>query len=250
MNTKTEEIQQQIREFIKAHPGVYRSKIAETLDLKLSEIEHHLQQLEHTGKITCTDDNGIKRYYYKDTYKPTTSTDSSTTKERIYSLIAQRPGLYQRKIAKLLHMSTQLADYHLSQMEKNNDIIAVKTIGHNKRYYLPEHRITQEEKKILEVLAKKIPLEIVTLLLKHDTLQHKTLLQHLNLSPSLLTYHLSKLLENDIIHIQPYGQEKGFTLLNRKEIIRILKKYRLILELDIAIENFKGIWNDFYFDDQ
>ena len=42
MTTTIQTTQEKIHEYIKAHPGVYRSKIAEALELKLAEIEIHL----------------------------------------------------------------------------------------------------------------------------------------------------------------------------------------------------------------
>src|SRR4030042_1301633 len=93
------------------------------------------------------------------------------TVKKIYDLIEQNPGLHLSKIAEHLHMSIPLADYHLLQLEKNKDIVAVKdSSGHFKRYYAAESGIETQDKKVLEHLQKKIPLVIVLFLLRQPTL--------------------------------------------------------------------------------
>ena len=82
------------------------------------------------------------------------------------------------------------------------------------------------------------------LLLKKHSLKHKEIGKKLGLTPSKLTYHLNILEDNEIIDVCTYGREKGYSLKDRKEIVRILNNYILKIELHIAIEEFKNAWNE------
>ena len=50
-----------IHDLIKKNPGLHLSKIAELLNMNITEIQHHLQYLEKKGIITVTSEVGYKR---------------------------------------------------------------------------------------------------------------------------------------------------------------------------------------------
>ena len=57
------------------------------------------------------------------------------------------------------------------------------------------------------------------------------------------------MVESGIIEVQPHGKEKGYTLKNRDEIIRILKKHELHIELHFTIDSFKDLWDNLNYKD-
>ena len=71
-------------------------------------------------------------------------------------------------------------------------------------------------------------------------MQHKELLKKLDIAPSTLTYHLDKLIENNIIEKSSYGRDKGYALKNEKEIIWIIGRYKL----DKTLDRIKDLWED------
>src|SRR4030042_1021547 len=110
---------------------------------------------------------------------------------KLYDVISHNPGLHLSKIAELLQMSIPLTDYHLLSMSRNDEILAVKDVrGYYKRYYVKEAGPASEETKILQVLMKKVPLQIVLLLLRSCPLQHKDLLKEVPIGSSTLSYYL------------------------------------------------------------
>ena len=150
------------------------------------------------------------------------------TRGRIYDLISKNPGLHLSKIADILNMSEQLAEYHLIYMIKNNLIIDTKDEGgHYKRFYLKDGNIGIKDKKKLSILRQKKLLKIISILLKHHNLQHKELVSYLNIPPSTLSYQLNKLIESEIVIVTPYGEEKGYALKDENEIIWLIDKYNL-----------------------
>ena len=151
-----QELQEKILEQIKKNPGIHLSKIAEQLNLRITEVERHLHILETLERIHATAAAGYQRYYLI-TKERNYSKQKLQTRNDIYTLIAQRPGLYRNKIAEILNMSIQLVDYHISVLLKNKKIISIQPPPgeYHTRYYIAESDIGGQEKLILEILAKK-----------------------------------------------------------------------------------------------
>jgi DNA-binding transcriptional ArsR family regulator len=90
------------------------------------------------------------------------------------------------------------------------------------------------------LLRQKIPLKIVLLLLQSSPLKHKDLQEKLELAPSTLTYHLNKLLKDNIIDLQTHGEDKGYHITDKKLVLMYLTKYKL----HTMVEGMSDIWDD------
>lgn len=236
------EIQRDICEIIAKNPGIHLSKIAELLDVKVVVLEHYLRNLEVNETITSTEIDGYKRYYIKDKRSGIRDKRIKETRKRIYNLIASNSGLHLSKIAEMLNMRLSLAEYHLQHMERNNLITSVKDVGYYKRYYIVGDEVGIQKRKIISLLREEIPLKIILFLLKHSHAKHKEILENFNITSSTLSYHLNKLVKHEIIDIPAYG-DRGYNIRNKKEIIALLRKYRLIP----LAKSFTDIWNDLKF---
>jgi len=245
IESRDDEIRRKIYDLIYRRPGLHLSKIAELLTLNISEVENHLAYLEKNGFIIGTDEAGYKQYYPQDQNSKKHYKRSQEIRKKIHYLIVQNPGLHLSRIAELLEMSIPSVDYHLLCMERNREILAVKDEkGYYKRYYVGENKSGKQETIIFEIISKKIPLKIVLLLLKYRTLQHKEILKRVPIASSTLSYHLAQLIENEILVVDFHGDEKGYSLKNPEEIIRVLKKYEIHIELHLAVESFIDLWDD------
>jgi len=160
------------------------------------------------------------------------------TRRKIYDLINQNPGIHLSKISQILKMRTSLVEYHLNFLEKHEIISADKETGY-KRYYI-KGQIGSKDKKYLFILRQKTVLEIILVLLKNDISTHKIILENVKVSPSTLSYHLNKLLKKEIVQLNRYGENKGYGIKNRDEIISILIRYKPYKILD----GFEDIWSD------
>ena len=231
-------IQERIRELINLKPGLHLSKIAELLNIPVSEVEHHLKLMENDNIITPREIDGYTRYYPGSPDTSISEDEVQETWKRVYNIISENPGLHLSKIAELLDMSKPLAEYHLLRLEKEKKIKIIKETGY-KRYYISTEEIETKDKKILGLLRKDIPLKIVLFLANHKNARHKEILEYLDIAPSTLTYHLNKLIENNIIVVHRYGEEKGYSLKNEKELMAFVLKYRL----HIVVDGFKDLWD-------
>lgn len=164
------------------------------------------------------------------------------TRRKIYDLVLRNPGLHLSKIAELLKMRISLVEYHLFYLEKNGVIISSKEAGYS-RYYI-KGKIGTADKKVLSILRQKIPLKIVLYLLKNDSSLHKDMINFLNIAPSTLSYHLKKLVKIGIVSQTSFGNDKGYSIINREELIRILMQYKPYS----VIDGFADIWSDLNID--
>lgn len=232
------EIQRKIRLLIEKHPGIYLSKLAEMMQINITNLESHLLQMEHTKTITVLQQEGYKRYYLQNQIG-TVNGSGEKTYERIYNLIAQTPGLHLSKIAEMLTMSKPLANYHLLRMEKNNQITVMQEKGY-KRYYVASDSINIHDKELLSLLRKELPLKIVLFLARRSPTRYTDILGSLDAAPSTLSYHLDQLIKKGIITQQRYGEEKGYSLCNRKDILAVILRYRL----HVIVDGFNDLWDD------
>lgn len=162
------------------------------------------------------------------------------TQRKIYDIVSKQPGLHLSKIAEILDISTPLADYHLRSLEKNGLVVSEKIEGYL-RFYIKED-IGIKDKKYLSIFRHEILLKIVLFLLKHPYSRHKTILEYLPITRSLLSYYLKKLVKKGIIVVQEFENERGYVVLNEKEVIRFLIKY----EPYKLVKGIDETWTDFH----
>ena len=160
-------------------------------------------------------------------------------RQKIYALILKNPGLHTSKIAEILKISGQLADYHLLYLERNNIIIAIKEKGYKRHY--TEGGLGSQDRQRLSILRQKMPLKIVLFLLKNPNSQHKDILKCIGVAPSTLSYHLKKLIKSNIVYARTSGDEKKYLVKDKQEIIQLLIKYKPFSWID----GFKDLWTDF-----
>ena len=241
--------QNKIRDLIAKSPGLYLSKIAEMLNISVTEVELCLSEMVKKGELTLKQENGFTTYHIKRLHSTHEDRRTTETRKKIYDIVAKHPGLHLSKIAELIDMRPSHAEYHLVYLEKNNHIFGIREKGYFKRFYVKGSEVGVDDKKLLSLLRQTTPLRIVILLLKSNKiLQHKDIAKKLNLNPSTLSYHFKKLIDINIVDVSYYGKEKGYALKNKTMVKNILNKYNINIEVHVAAEDFKDIWKDFNFE--
>ncbi len=234
---------QKIYQFLEENPGLHVSKIAEKMNMNISCLQEILDDLCREEVLHISYEGGFKRYYINEHQTTIHSQKMNELRKKIYTLISEHPGLNLTSIAEMLHMRVSLAEYHLFLLEKNGAIISIKETGF-KRYYTKDTHISSDDRILLGLLRQEIPLKIILLLLKHPHLQHKELLEHFDIAPSTLTYHINKLLKDKIIDVQTYGAEKGYAIKNKRMVVEFLTRYKL----HTMVETFTDTWNTLSYD--
>ncbi len=158
-----------------------------------------------------------------------------STRRRIYEEIVLNPGLHFRELQSRLNLPTGVLEYHLGVLEREG-IIVSKFDGRYRRLF-PNTTMTREERKIMGALRSKIGRQIVIFLIEHGKMRHSDLAANLNLSPSTLSYHLTKLIKSGIIAFESSGRERFYYVLNPDTVAKVIIKYRRSF-LDVLVDNF------------
>jgi parallel beta-helix repeat protein len=121
--------------YIIGNPGAHFGLIKDDLDLGSGQLVHHLKQLEDAHLVYSREDGVKKRFYPADTPKPKRATPNlSSIQDKILNFIEDNSGIGQKKLAKSMGISRQVAGYHLLKMERKG-IIDKETVGRETRYY-------------------------------------------------------------------------------------------------------------------
>ena len=131
-------------------------------------------------------------------------------RRKIYNYILKSPGLHERELARALDIPLSTLDYHLHYLEAR-DLIATSIEGGYTRYYI-RGKSSIRDKKLLAILRQNVPRRILMYLLLHPRALHKTLCDHLGLTPSTVSFHLNKLVELNIITRDQIGRASIFYL--------------------------------------
>jgi len=236
-------ILQTIYRHLLQNPGLSLNELAKISHIRTSEVQEYVQFMEEKRKIYSESIEGSNKYFVKQRRgrKGTRDQRTKELRKQIFDLLLKNPGLNLSKIADELHMSAQLAEYHLLYLKRNNLILSVKEKGgYYRRFYVKDSEVGVKEKEVVSLLRQKHLLKIVILILKKSNIRHKKLSRKLDIHPSTLSHHLNRLSECGLIEAVTYGKEKGYRIKNKKEVINILRKYIF----DVTAEGFRDIWED------
>jgi predicted transcriptional regulator len=229
-----------IYEFIVQNPGLALSSISERLNIPVEEIQIYLQSLEKNHEVISSQEKDTLTYYPKKKKKNIRLRRTQEIRDTIYELLKQNPGLHQSKIAETLEMSIQLAKYHLLSMERRDLITGMKEEGaYYRRFYIKDSGIGASDKIYVDLLRQQPLFRIVVIILRNPGIQHKDIADRMNIHPSTLTYHMSRLVEKGIIDVQPFGRDKGYRVHDKKEVTHVLRKY----VTNSLMESFADLWN-------
>jgi predicted transcriptional regulator len=160
-------------------------------------------------------------------------------RKKIFEIVLKNPGLHVKKISEILKISGQLADYHLFYLERYEIVTAIKKAGY-KRYYI-RGKLGSKERKLLSLLRQEIPLKIILILLKKPYARHQEILCSLDVTASTLSYHIKKLIDNNVLYSKIINKKIRYIIKNKNEILQLLSKYKPYS----WINNFEDFWTGF-----
>jgi len=171
------------------------------------------------------------------------------TRRAIYELVSSQPGLHLREIQRRLGMHINLVEYHLGHLIRSELVVEVKDAGYSR--YFPTSppgegagtdRLTSQEKRVLALLRQPMPLRIIVFLLATGHAQHRELCAHLGCAPSTLTYHMRRIVAQQVASQVTAGEGKGYSLVDRRGVARLLMLYRP--EPFDQVDAFTELWLD------
>jgi predicted transcriptional regulator len=160
----------------------------------------------------------------------------------IYDFVVSSPGTHLREVQRQVNLPLGTVEYHLKYLVER-EMLVEKADGNYKRYY-PVGLYGSVDKQLLSLLRQEIPRRVVMKLLLNPGINFKVLSEGFPVSASTLSYHLSKLLEGDVVRKVKKGRESLYYVNNQEEVAKVLLTHRKSF-LDSLVESFANLWEEF-----
>ncbi len=161
------------------------------------------------------------------------------TRKKIYETIVLNPGLHFRELQRRVDMPIGVLSYHLGVLCKRG-LVVEKREGKYVRYF-PNTTMTVEERKLMSLLRNAILREILIFLLTRERTSHGEITRHVGLAPSTVSYHLNRLVKNNVLTKEIVGRVTYYSIKRPDFIAFTLIKYRKSF-LDSLVDNFASLW--------
>jgi predicted transcriptional regulator len=135
---------QKIYDLIESKPGIHLSKIAETLSMRLSLVQYHLQKMEKEQRVVAVTDVGYyKRYYIAgSTRGPQERNIVSLLREpiplQIVLYLLKHPNAKHKEILAQFSVTSATLSYHLNKL-MNLGIVDAPLYAEDKGYSVLNH---------------------------------------------------------------------------------------------------------------
>jgi len=162
------------------------------------------------------------------------------TRRKVYGLVKKYSGCHFREIERKGKFSTGVIKYHLDFLTKHG-LIKQEKDGNSLRYFLTD--IQSENRKLLGLLRQDSIRKIILFILTKKDVHHEDIVRFVNLSPSTVSWHIKKLLRNEIITRVKVGRKTTYKLLiQEEEIVRLLISYNESF-LDTLVNKTIEMWD-------
>jgi predicted transcriptional regulator len=166
---------------------------------------------------------------------------SLPVRKKIYDIVAENPGLHFREIQRRTNLAVGNLQYHLEFLEKKH-LIKTQRDGKFLRYY-SVRGIQVEEKDLMALLRKKTIRKIVLFLLNNSIANNLQIAKALQLSPSTTSWHLNKLLTQNVIEKKIKGRKTYYSLKNPEQVKQLILGFKKSF-LDNLIDSFAELWEE------
>jgi predicted transcriptional regulator len=148
----------------------------------------------------------------------------SNNTDRILKFIHERPACHLRQIKKELHISMGTVQHHLNKLEKDGKITSIRNGLY--KYYFPIGMFHAKERSLLQILNQETARDILFLIIEKKKPSQSDIVNSIGISSPAVNWHLSRLLELDLISENKDGKFKRYKInINSKYLIALMKNY-------------------------
>jgi len=164
---------------------------------------------------------------------------ASGNRDRAMRIIQLNPGIHLRRLQKLLGTSFSTARYHVSNLERDGEIIRSKDRRYDRLYPRGTSDAMQTTFAAMQSGSARRVLEA----LADSDLAFGDVAERTGLSMSTVSERIKELGEADLVSrfTSPDGHTK-YTLHDRERVVVLLTSLQRNM-MDIAVENFLDLWD-------
>lgn len=145
------------------------------------------------------------------------------TREKIYSIIKEKPGICVRELQRETRFSIGQLSYHLSLILRAN--LIKETLDKRFRRFYPLET-NELEMKILSLLRQNSIRNILTLFLVKNKITNKELSKNIKLSKSTISWYIQNLENFNLLNKEINGNKILYSLKEKQKIQTVLEKYK------------------------
>lgn len=165
------------------------------------------------------------------------------SRRKIFEQIENVPGIHFREIARRLQIPTGVIEYHLRYLE-THELIVSRREGRYKRYFVLG-KLGSRDKELLALLRQHMPRRILMHLLLHPKTSHKMLRKEFKISASTLSFHLSKLLNAQLIIQIKVGRKFQYRVEDEELVAHALIRFKEGF-IDEVVDDFAKTWMEIH----
>lgn len=154
----------------------------------------------------------------------------SNTRSLVRDCVRENPGIHFNEITRSLDIATGQTQYHLRRLLRENRLVSESVCGRT-HYYPPTY--SEWERTSIALFRRETTRELVVVLLESGEKTPAELTDRLDLARSTVEWHLSNLVEYDIVTKQPRPDGDGVVVvLEQPDVV-----YRLLREIDPRVSD-------------
>ncbi len=143
-------------------------------------------------------------------------------RKKIYEIVKKNEGCHYRELERLSKIPSGTLKYHLNFLVKK-ELLIEKKEHNNTRYFAKESNLSVNDTKLLSILRQKSLRNILLIFSNRKELQHHDIVDEVKLSPSTVSWHLSRLVEEKILEKK---DSKYVLISDIEEIMKLLITYK------------------------
>ena len=151
----------------------------------------------------------------------------SEIRSHIRSCVHSEPGIHFNEIGRELDIATGQTQHHLRRLERDGRVEREEVCG-RAHFYPPTY--SAWERGVIALLRRETSRELVAYLLRHEQTRPETLADGLELARSTVEWHLSNLVEQDVVtkrHVDTGDGDRTVVELTEPDAV-----YRLLREVE------------------
>lgn len=171
-------------------------------------------------------------------------------RQQIYEEVTDYPGLHLSAIARSVEMETNHAKYHLRVLETNDYVSSQRQDGYWRFYPRKEGKVGKQEilqpreKQWLALLRRSIPLQATLTLLGRGSMSAGDLADRLDIAPSTMHYHATKMEEAGLLESRKVARERMYELADPERVGELIARHE---PPDALVEGFMEGWDELQF---
>lgn len=138
------------------------------------------------------------------------------------TVIENNPGIHFRGLMRETGLMNGVLSYHLSKLEKDGRVKAVRSAG-QARFYPPS--VTDAEMVVIKALRRTTPKALLLALLHEDGVSFVHLVKNVKKSPSTVSMYLSQLIKDGLVEMRLCNLKKQYHLTARDLVDRLIEDY-------------------------